>query len=452
MEVPDFILDKTGRQRYALVKLFRDHPTQLFTRREVVDHLVNDDAYNKILTRSDQQEENPFCSGGDSGAIPTILIDRLKELVKEEVIEFTKNGKELSYKLKRNLGADPFDENNFSQKDYQELLRWKASFNKYRELPYAELLETLDERSRREFNFGNGQKDLFTIVDFETPFVKDIQLRERIKDLYYAIYDKQYISMIPYQGHYYSNRQPENIRLKDFMPYVLKESRGQWYVAGKCPGDTEFRVVPVNRITSNLKIDQDREFTREPFDPDQYWNGCVGITRIGSPLTVSFRVKNGKLYNNIDYIRTVPIVDGHQIIKIEGEWMKVTLERIFMGPELVREIRSFGKDNIRDVKPSWLEEDLWEEGKRENIVFSILFRDGDDLDAWRIDAEKQLRMESKGENAEAVILIKKSLNKKDWYQVTLKNVLVNSVLHFFVNKLLHDSGDKRVNIKKSVLL
>ena len=451
MKVTDIILDKTARQRYALVKLFSDNPSKPFKRREIIVEMVKCDTYSRILTRSNQQE-NPFFPGGDPNATPTILIDRLKELVKEDVIECVKDGQKLTYKLKRNLGADPFEENNFTPKDYQELLRWKASFEKYRELPYSELLEILDRKSRGEFAVGNGQKDIFTIVDFETPFVKDIQLRDRIKDLYDIIYNRQYITFIQYLGHYYSERQSEIIRLKDFMPYVLKESRGQWYLVGKCSGDDDFRSIPVNRITGNLKIDKEREFNREPFDPGQYWNGCVGITRIGSPLTVIFNVKNGNLYNNIDYIFTVPIVKNHQTVHKDGEWMKVILEKIYIGPELVRVIRSFGRDNIRDVKPAWLEEDLWEAGRKEDVEFSVAFGNDQEIEEWKRKAIKGLHMESGGENSGAVISIKKSPNKKTWYQVCLQNTLVNSVLYFFINKMVLDFGDKRVSIRDQSFL
>ncbi len=447
IDLLDFVLDNTARQRYALVRLFLDRRSAKFTRFEIME-LMNQGSYQDILTRGDPDKNvNPFTNFHDHRSVPTILRERLNELVNEKLIVQEVIGKKVWYHLKENALSNVFEDYNFSESHYAEIRSWIASFSKYNELPFAGLMAMLDKRSRQRYTNSEDKQDMITIVDFETPFRKDTYFAELVTEFYWAIHDRRYIKKIEYHGHYQTAKEPEVKTVVDFMPYVLKESKGQWYVVGKCPDNEDFRVIPVNRIIRKYDHDDIMEFIREPFNPEEYWDGCVGITCIGAPVDVVFLVKNGSQYNNIDYIRTVPIIKGHQDASFEGEWMKVSLKKVHIGPELVRVIRSFGKENVCNVTPAWLEEDLWEAGARNIVKLSILFSNPEDIDLWKMDAEKQLQIVSRGENEVAAISVDKSLNKKDWYQVTLKNVLINSVLYFFIEKQELDLGDKRILIK-----
>jgi len=444
MDFLDFILVGPSRQRYALVKLFADHRNEKFTRQEILEEMTREESeYHELLTAGGK-DDNPFHPGKDPRTIPTILRERLEELVKENFIIQEKTGKEVRYHTKENVLTNIFEDYTFNEEARKALRFWIASWGKYKELPYADLLELLDKRCREASRDGDDEDDI-TIVDFETPFNRDEKFNNNVRALYWSIHDRRKIKKITYEGHYYSGRKPEVITVNDFMPYVLKESRGQWYAVGKGRADKDFRAIPVNRITEMEKYPEGHEhqFTRDPFDPGQYWDGCAGITRYGSPLTITFKVRNGKIYNNIDYIRTLPIVKGHQKEEPEGEWMKVTLTKVFVGPELVRIIRSFGRENIRDVIPGWLEEDLWEEGRRTNIRLSIKF-DQEHPDRWKEAAEKLLHIATGGENEGAGIEIKASPNKKGWHQVTLQDILVNSLLFYYMTKILQEYKDRIV--------
>lgn len=443
----DLILDNTARQRYALAMLFKNQPRRLFSRTEIMIQMGNP-PYSEILSAcSIAGKDNPLVNENNSTIAPTILRDRLKELVDKGVIVYSgKDGREVLYKLNNQFNGEIFDAININKYDLDSLTKIVKSLAKFKDFPFWELLKSIEVKLLAESDDENNPEEDFAIIDIETPLVRELELIENIKGLYDVICERRYISL-QYQGHFYSNREPEIFTARDFMPYILKESRGQWYVVGKCPEDIDFRTVPLNRIIGEPEYDNEREFVREHFKPEEYWDGCLGITRYGTPITISFRVKNGNVYNNIDYIRTIPIIKGHQEVKQEGEWMKVTLKNVYMGPELVRVIRSFGTANVCNVTPAWLEEDLWEAGIRKTINLSILFPNPQDIDPWKMNAEKQLKIVPNGENADAAVSVNKSLNKKDWYQVTLNNVLINSVLYFFIEKYVLSVGDNRIVIK-----
>jgi len=443
----DLILDNTARQRYALVKLFMDHPSRVFSRNEVLK-LMGKDPYDYILTYGHQEEKlNPFCLFENQKKVPTILRDRLRELVEMGIVEIVGSRDfEKKYRFCAGRVDGVLDELVVKNRnDVSILSQIHASLAKYEELPIADLFDSIVKKSYL-VNESDEIEPSFTIVDFETP-VRNKNIIRHMLNFFTAICDRQFISKISYEGHFNVNGVAEIKELTDFMPYVLKESRGQWYLAGKCPGDIDFRTIPVNRIIGDPEFDMEREFEREPFNPEEYWDGCLGITRYGSPISVTFNVKNGSLYNNIDYIRTVPIVKEHQQVSMNGEWMKVVLDKIYIGPELIRVIRSFGKENIRNVSPSWLEEDLWESGYRNSISFSISFYSESELVRWKQDAEKQLRIGKKQENDGASVSIAKSLNKKSWYKITVKNVLINSTLYFFFDELSRNFGNTRLLIR-----
>ena len=236
-------------------------------------------------------------------------------------------------------------------------------------------------------------------------------------------------------------------QLESFNPHILKVTRGQWYVVGKCPNENHFRYIPLNRILNeNLEVNEDETFVRDSFDPLTYWDGCVGITKIGKPITVKFHLKNGEVYNNVDYLRAIPIIEKGQTIKeLEIGLFEITLKNIHMGPELVRVIRSLGLVNITNVSPKWLYEDLSESGERKQFVFSIRLPKEIKLTDFEADLRKELRIKDDSDNAAAELTIEQIPNKREWRRITLTSILVNSVLALYIQKIINDYGE--INFK-----
>ncbi|MBU2652274.1 MAG: WYL domain-containing protein [Bacteroidetes bacterium] len=447
----DIVLDNTSRQRYAILKFFLDNPNRKFTRQEILQKVTKGEYLLILNKKNDETDEHPFINKSNDKGVPTIFRDRLNELVQEDILQQSRLGREFLYKLNKNIVISEIEKYNISEKHAPDIQSWIPSLKNYGELPFASLLESLDKSSRKIYDDSFKDESHITIVDFETPFLKDYKLSENITELYWIIQDRVIIRKLIYIGNYYPNKEAEKKTLKDFMPYVLKESKGQWYVTGKCEGDTFFRSIPVNRIIEKHIYEDEREFERESFSPAEYWDGCAGITKYGKPIHISFEVKNGLIYNNIEYINSMPLVKGHQKTKQVGDWLKVFLTNVYLGPELIRKIRTFGRNNIKNIKPRWLEEDLWEEGNRKDIDIRIETRT-ENLKAWEKCAKNKLQIHKGGENQQAKIIIKTDPKNPAWHQVRISELLIDARFYSFITNQEMDLGSERIIVKNSSIL
>ena len=448
MDILEKILSETSMQRYALVKLFLANPTKSYSRKEVQGCMLNE-PYSTYLTNENTDEHV-----WEAAAVPTSLIERLDELVERGIIEIImRDNKEKRYKLNR-LDTENSTLNNIelNQRDLNELESIEKAFSKY-ELPFTLSIKRLVDLNN-EINEGHNNGISYAHIDFETPFINDPTILEVTDDIYYAIKNCNPILNLKYSGHYNSNREPLKHNLKIFHPYIIKESRGQWYIVGKCPDESTFRNVPINRIQNKeLDVNEDETFIRETFDASTYWDGCVSITKIGQPVNISFHLKNGEIYNNVDYLKATPIIKKRQTIKpLNAVWYAVKLKNIYMGPELVRIIRSLGLENIKNVSPKWLHEDLFETGERKQFIFSVQLPATINRKTFETAMISELRLNKGNDNASAKYSIKDIPNKKGWLKVTLDNILINSILSTFILKTIKNIGGKNYTTKMNTVL
>ena len=179
----------------------------------------------------------------------------------------------------------------------------------------------------------------------------------------------------------------------------------------------------------------------------------MSITKIGLPVNISFHLKNGEIYNNVDYLKATPIIKKGQTVKsLKNEWYEVNLKNIYMGPELVRIIRSLGLENIKNVSPKWLNEDLFETGARKQFVFSVRLPATINRKAFETEMISELRLNRRNDNASATFSIEEIPNKKGWLKVTLDNILINSILSTFILKTIKNIGEQNYNTKMNTVL
>ena len=146
----------------------------------------------------------------------------------------------------------------------------------------------------------------------------------------------------------------------------------------------------------------------------------------------------------------VPIINEHQTInKVDENWHEVVLKDVYFGPELVRVLRTYGKNNFKDISPQWINEDLWENNQLKDISFSIKLNSTENTN----ELFDMIRHEIKANqaNINSAINIEPINNKKMWYKVTIENVVVDSLIYFLSCKLIKKYGDENIkNLNKLV--
>ena len=446
MDITHLLIDKTSLQRIALFTMFKNKPEAVFNRREILIKMNNSPDLPGGI-------ENPFfVDNVEKDQVPTRLIDRLNELLESEIIEEVKiNNKEKGYKLNR---TSELDLNAFAvnkrRDDFDVLEQLNLDFDKYK-LPFNLSIDRIIKSSKEQINNKEGVKLKYTIVDFETPLIMNPIFEQLLDAFYYAIIERNPIKKLKYKGSYNAKLQPITNTIKEFHPYLIKESKGQWYIIGKTPNDDKFKHIAINRIFNNsFEIDEDTQFKRQHFNPTNYWKGCVGITKLGNAINVHFKLKNGEVYNNIDYLLDTPIIKGHQTIeRINSVWCDVKLNDIYAGPELIRVLRSLGRNNIKDMKPKWLLEDLWEDGHRSNFNFSVKLPKNITINDFMALSKDLLRINKENDNEAAEIIAKESFNKKNagWLNIELKNILINSVLCYYIEEIKNILGEENYYTK-----
>lgn len=438
MKLQDFfekLVEGPIAKTYAVFKLFLDNPGRKFNKKEI-NELLTQSPYSDLWTRGvNGVRDEDIVIYNDSPNVPTALTERLFKLKELDLI-LEEGTKTRLYKLNTGLrikedeNLDYLAENNTS-----ELLTWQKMFEKYEGLPFAKQIGRVFNNRLSELDKKDKQS-AHLIVDFETPYVT-AGTKDRIAECYAAIEECMIIKKIVYFSYYQPNKEPDVIEVKNFHPYLLKISRGQWYLIGKCTKDTDFKYIPLNRIKE--LVPSEDEFVRDRFNPIDMWKHSVGITRSEYTQKLSFKVKNGPLYNNIDYLINNPILptdSKKQKPVIKDGWMEMVINEIHLGPELVRTLRSIGRENIKDLNPGWLYEDLWEANYKQEVRFNIELNSDAQVQQFTKLSKEMLRISRNNDNEFAEFTVGAKIPRVKKREVVIKNISINAVFAHYVYFLL----------------
>ena len=284
------------------------------------------------------------------------LQERLTFLESKKFV--TRKGVGAGYLYKLAEGHD-IGSTKYNKQDLSILEQWKTVLDNYEYIPIIEDLRRILNRDLRK----EGESTLeFSIIDL--PKI-NYGGKEFIQHFYDAIAETTKIDFT------YKKFNDEEIEVFDFMPYLLKEHKGRWYVVGKTKNNGEFYNFALDRMKSAV-YDFDKElFEREDFDVQGHFSNSMGIftswnqsdlkygpkekERI-DPIQISFKVKDGDKFDNISYLNSKKIHSSQKPIKLEaGEdgYAEVRL-KMFPDPDLIRKLRSIGVHNLKDLKPTFL--------------------------------------------------------------------------------------------------
>lgn len=276
-----------------------------------------------------------------------------------------------SYVYFYNEETDELKNNLLDSENIPDLIRWALTFQKYKGLTFMEELEDLLGLSFDDLlvEYDLEKENLRPYIDFETndriysgwgQNVSDNDITNNVAK-HMAIFYKVISWSNETVEFEYRSFQTGTIRtITHAKPYLLKEHNKRWYLIASVDDSAELYPFSLDRIlTITEGFASKKYFIQTDFNPVEYWKDCVGIYRdeINGVQEVSFELKNGPRYNNINYLISSPLHSSQKVIKVDEVWKRFQF-KIHIGPEVVRHIRQWGLDNVRNIYPESLDEDV----------------------------------------------------------------------------------------------
>ena len=306
---------------------------------------------------------------GETRIIDNTIRNLLNKLVLDECLIREKQGKNYLYFFNNELEQTQLK--NGGSDGITDLIRWAITLKKYKGLTFMEELEEMLNISIEDILAEDNLKldDIRPFIDFETTdevysgWGKNVfsdlitnKVAKNMSDFYNVISQKLKTVEFTYR----SFQVDEIITVTHAEPYLLKEHNKRWYLIAFDPGKNEvfpFSIDRVIKITDSF--DSKKYEIPRDFNPKTYWKDCVGVFKdnLKGPQNVSFELKNGPRYNNQKYLISSPMHASQKAIQLENGWMRFEYF-IHIGPEVVRQIRQWGVENLRNIEPKELDEDV----------------------------------------------------------------------------------------------
>ena len=304
---------------------------------------------------------------GTNRVIDNTIRNTLVELEKLRLLTREKKGKSFIYFLAEE--ANGLKENLLESSSITDLLRWAVTFNKYKGLPFITELEDVMGMNLQDALIEQDliEEDLRPYIDFETSdrIYSGLGLNAYTSDITATVAE----NLAVFYGVISATNETVEFEYRSFQkdklemishaePWLLKEHNKRWYLIAFCNGS--LRPFSLDRILKLTDGFQSRPYKiPETFDPVKHWKDCIGIywDEKKGVQEVSFELKNGPKYNNVKYLISLPMHSSQKSIRLDGEWTRFEY-KIHIGPEVVRQIRQWGLENLRNIQPEWLDEDV----------------------------------------------------------------------------------------------
>ena len=306
---------------------------------------------------------------GEIRIIDNTIRNLLNKLVVDEFLTKEKIGKAFFYFYKEE--TDELKNNLFESSAMSDLMRWAITFNKYKGLTFMQELEELLGLSFDDLlvEYDLESENLRPFIDFETndriysgwgQNVYSDNITEKVAKHMVYFYGVISITNETVEFTYRSFQKGTIRKISNVKPYLLKEHNKRWYLIANIEGSTELHPFSLDRIIAITEGFNSKKYViPSDFNPSEFWKDCVGIYRdeIKGVQEVSFELKNGPRYNNINYLISLPLHSSQKVINVDEVWKRFQF-KIHIGPEVVRHIRQWGLDNVRNIYPESLDEDV----------------------------------------------------------------------------------------------
>lgn len=213
-----------------------------------------------------------------------------------------------------------------------EALRYAAALlNQYKDIPLFAHFRSAIERINSRFDLGIDPDDdsIEKFVQYET--ANSTNGYAWLAKLYEAIRAKKQISFS------YENIYKGVTRSYTLDPYMLKEIRNRWYVAGWSAERNQYLVFALDRM-SELQTLSSIFKRRRDFNPDTWFSNTVGIMDTKEkPETVTLQISSP--FDKL--LRLEPLHPSQEIINEKAKQITVTIV-VDINPELCLRLLGLG--------------------------------------------------------------------------------------------------------------
>jgi len=196
-----------------------------------------------------------------------------------------------------------------------------------------------------------------------------INIKDKIKSIYTCFHKRCSVSFT-YLG----------MEIKNFIPCLLKEYKGTWHMIGFYINNENMSHYSLQKI-QEIKQEKSLSSTEVKAQEKQkeklrnIFKNSIGISAKwqnsdvknsfdapresnshSEPLKISFKLKDGYKFDNINYLKKNPIHHSQESINsIDSEGYETFNLKCFPDADLIREIRKFGKHNVKDISCNWID-------------------------------------------------------------------------------------------------
>ena len=129
-------------------------------------------------------------------------------------------------------------------------------------------------------------------------------------------------------------------KTRQVMPYLLKESKGRWYLVAEDPGDKIIKSFGLDRISDSALTK--KKFKKMDVDTiDGLFDNCFGIVNPTNKkpenLILSFSPRQGK------YVKTYPLHETQSVLVDDDKEYRIQL-KLRITEDLIMELLSHGWD------------------------------------------------------------------------------------------------------------
>jgi hypothetical protein len=204
-----------------------------------------------------------------------------------------------------------------------DILRQFKGFGYFKDLD--EMVTRLEDKVIKQKNRGKSyiefeRNDLLKGLEFIDPLHRFI-IEKKVVEVQYKSFKAREVQAIP------------------FHPYLLKEFRNRWFLAGRSDKNEGIVVLALDRIEGIKELSGVR-FKKSHIDLTDFYKDVIGVTkheRDQADLVV-FRVDR----KNAPYVKTKPLHSSQLFLKQEGDWFIFSIE-VVLNFELEKELLSFGE-------------------------------------------------------------------------------------------------------------